>query len=147
DPEGRATGGALRDGAGAVRPSGAVVDGLPHIGLQRCDAFAARETAEVNGVGLVGGQAVVATVGVAGRDLLPRGAPVGRRVRDRTATWRRVVELAEMVGHDRRLAAVRPDVGDAIPRRGRGQDAGRQTDGSTYDRCNAQHRGDSTWNV
>src|SRR4029077_6242838 len=106
DPEGGATGGALRDGAGAVRPGGTFVYGLPDIGLQRCDAFAAREIAEVNGVGLVGGQAVVAALGVGGGDLLPRGAPVGRRVRDRPAVWMRAVELAEMVGHNRRLAAV-----------------------------------------
>src|SRR4029077_15871395 len=98
------------------------------------DALAAREIAEVNRVGLVGGQAVVATVGVGGRDLLPRGAPVCRRVRDRTARWRRVVELAEMVGHDRRLAAVRPDVGDAIPRRGRGPGTRGTSHWGTYSR-------------
>ena len=108
------------------------------------DAFAARQIAEVNGVGLVGGQAVVAAFGVGGRDLLPCGALVGRRIRDRSAAGRCVVKPAETVGHDGRLAAVRPDVGDAIPRRGRGQDTGRQTDGNTYDRCDAQHRGDST---
>src|SRR5207248_9216183 len=116
DAEGAAAGSALGDHARTVRPRRAVVDRLPDIGLEGRDALAAGQVAEVHGVGLVRGQAVVAAVRVGGGDLVTGGAAGGRRAGDGSAARGRVVELAAAVGHDRRLAAIRAHVGDAVRR-------------------------------
>src|SRR5207248_1059633 len=113
DAEGRAAGAAgLRDGALAVGPARTVVHGLPDVGLERGRAFAAGQVAEIDRVGLVGGQAVVTAVGIGGGDLGPAGAAVVGAVGDGAAAGGGVVEDALGVRDDRGFAAVGAHVGD-----------------------------------
>ena len=116
-----------------MTPGRSLVHGLPDVGLKRRHALAAGQVAQVHRVGLVGGQAVVAAVLVGGRDLGPARAAVRRPIRDGAAAGRRVVELSEAVGDDRRLAAVRADVGEAVSRHDGAEHRNRSTDGDRND--------------
>src|SRR5258707_5049205 len=97
-----------------MRPARSAVDRLPDVRLEGRDAFAAGKVAEVHGVRLVGGEAVIAAVGICRRHLLPGPTSVCRQVRDGAAARGRVVEVPAGVGDDRRLAAVWADVRELV---------------------------------
>ena len=111
-----------------LRPGLTVVDRLKDVRLQRQCFRAPVQVAQIHGAGLVGGQTVVPAVGVGSRDLRPARSVVRRPIGDRAAAWRADVEPARVVGHDRRLAAVRSDVGDRVARCRCAKDARRQPD-------------------
>ena len=131
DTERAAAGGADRRLPGdrrTLRPGLAAIDRLPDVRLQGHNVQAAVQVAQIHGAGLVRGQTVVAAAGVGSLDLRPARSVVRRPIGDRAAAWRADVEPARVVGHDRRLAAVRPDVGDRVARRRCAKDARRQPD-------------------
>ena len=112
--ERRAAGAALGQRACSVCPGGAMVDRFPDVGLERGNALATREIAEVDGVGLIRRQAVVAAVGVRGGHRSPGLAPVGRGVGERPAARGCVIKLPDAVRDDRGFPAVRSDVRQAV---------------------------------
>ena len=121
DAERRAAGAALRDCPRAVRPGRALVHRLPHVGLERRSPLTAGQVAEVDGIRLVGREAVVAAAWVGRCDLSPVRPLATGGVGDGAAAGRGVVELPQLVGGDRRLAAVGADIGQGVARRTRRQ--------------------------
>src|SRR5258707_15208235 len=100
-----------------MRPSRAVIHGLPDVCLQRGNALAAGQVAEVDGVQLIGREAVVTVARVTRGDRFPRSPTIGRGVGHGPALGSGVVKLPKPIGDDRRLAYVSPDIGDAVGRR------------------------------
>ena len=126
---------AVRDRPAAVRPVSTLIRRLVHVRLKPQQSLAAVQVTEIDRVRLVGREAIVAAPRVRGRDLRPARPVIGRGIGHRPAAGGGVVQSAQAVGDDRRLAAVSTNIRDAV----RGGRAGQSGYGRA--RCRTHSRG------